>query len=205
MDHISIVMTTLSNSAILPLDTVGRKLSYFSATVFILIYTYEITSQYFEANRLSTIEKEKLTPLDKALKKIYFDDLCNDEIASSWYVRNYNFLFTLKLLMVVFFIITMQYLQSVQVILTFIVIVFSLVVMIVNSRRHRIFEKLRVKVFRIIQEGSFVAMVGLLVLFYIDQKTNFLKVPARATITIFFSLTIVLNVLLEIIILVNKL
>jgi len=110
MDQLPVAMITLSNGSINPLNTLDRKISYLSSLAFLSLCSYEFLRQYFEIKRLHTIKEENLTPLDKGLSDLYFDGMCEAEIASSWYVRNYNLLFTLRLVVVAFFIVTMQYL-----------------------------------------------------------------------------------------------
>jgi hypothetical protein len=107
MDQLPVTITTLSNSSIYPLDTIDRKISFITSIAFVSICSYEFMRQYFEIKRLHMIKEDDMTPLDKGLSDLYFDGLSEDEISSSWYVRNYNLLFTLRLVMVAFFIVTM--------------------------------------------------------------------------------------------------
>ena len=110
MDQLPVALITLSNGSIQPLNTLDRKLSYLTSIAFLSLCSYELLRQFFEIKRLHTIKEENLTPLDKGLSDLYFDGMCEEEIASSWYVRNYNLLFTLRIVVVAFFIVTMQYL-----------------------------------------------------------------------------------------------
>lgn len=110
MDHLPVVMITLNNATIYPLNTLDRKISFLSSIIFLSFIAYEFIRQYLEVQRLYKLNEEEMTPLDKGLSELYFDGLCEEELSESWYVRNYNLLFTLRLVVIVYFIVTMQYL-----------------------------------------------------------------------------------------------
>ena len=140
MDQLPVVIATLSQGSIYPLNTLDRKISYFASLIFLSLCTYELFRQYLQTKRLHRATEEKMTALDKGLSDFYFDGLCQEEISSSWYVRNYNLLFTLRLVVVAFFIVSMQYLQILQVFLSFLVMLLFLIASVINFRKLKVFE-----------------------------------------------------------------
>lgn len=205
MDQLPVTITTLSNSSIYPLDSLDRKISFITSIGFVSLASYEFLRQYFEMKRLQMIKEEDQTPLDKGLSDLYFDGLCNDEISSSWYVRNYNLLFTFRLVLVAFFIVTMQYLQILQVFLSFVAMLFFLILNAVNFRRHTIFEHRLTKFVRIIQDISFTLMMALICVLYFEQKKAVMNSTLKLIIVGSFLILVIINILLELVIMVKEL
>ena len=131
--------------------------------------------------------------------------MVEDEISTSWYVRNYNLLFTMRLVVITFFLLTMQYLQILQVFLSFLVMLTFLIFNVIKFRKYKFFEDRLTKVARVIQDISFTVMMAFVCILYFEQKSSTLNETLKLVIIGSFAILVIINILLEIGIMVKEL
>ena len=108
-------------------------------------------------------------------------------------------MFTVRFVTVSILVFNMQYLQALQVMTSQLVI---LVVFIFNLRaciKFKFFKNKKTKIYRLIQEGSFVLIMLCINIFYFDSEFGYIKDSGLKYFLVFLFATLVcMNVLMEI-------
>jgi hypothetical protein len=124
VDYIGLTYRNLVHVSSHKMNHPLKAISFIMALFFITCFTAEIIFSYIHANSLYLKVKSKLTPTEKDLKNLYYEGLDKNSIKTSWWVRNYNMIFTARFMLVCLFIYTFQYFQTMQVTLSAMVLAF---------------------------------------------------------------------------------
>ena len=137
--------------------------------------------------------------LNQNLSEIYFENLNPESIKKSWFVRNYNFLYLMRVYLLSILIFSLQYLQAVQVTASLVLMLVSSAMTIYYQLTVGIFNSTYISVFKIIQEVSMTCMVGMINAFCLDSFNDFLGADTRILLVLSFSVLLVVNILIEIV------
>jgi hypothetical protein len=127
-----------------------KAISFIMAIFFITCFTVEIIFSYIQVNSLYLKDKSKMSPLEKDLKEVYYEGLDKESIKESWWVRNYNLIFTARFMLVCLFIYTFQNLQILQVGMSCVVLAFIFVMTFLKSIKLKFFKSKFTKIVRVI-------------------------------------------------------
>lgn len=108
------------------------------------------------------------------------------------------------MLLVALFIITMQYLQILQVFLSFLATLLFLVLSTINNARYSVFESKFTKVFRFFQDLSFTILMAIMCLLYLDENWQIIPEWLRSGFAIAVVVLVISNILMEFMILVRE-
>ncbi len=130
---------------------------------------WETIYSFWIINRLYKIAETEQTIVEKTLSKIYFQSLDKQGLNESWWVRNFNLIFVLHIILMALLIFNLQYLQTLQVLSCLTVCIGIFVTNIVISRKTKMLNSKFEKIYRRLQECSFVLILTVMALFYFDS------------------------------------
>lgn len=84
-------------------------LSVILSMFLLLAFMMELAYTYYYTNKLYKEPPENLTKFEKQLSDIFYDGLEEDCIQNSWWVRNFNFIFVARYVMISLLISNLQY------------------------------------------------------------------------------------------------
>jgi hypothetical protein len=125
-------------------------MSFVLALFFITSFVIEVL---FGLNQVSTLylkDKAELTKIEKDLKEFYYEGLDEESIKMSWWVRNYNLIFTTRFMLVCLFIYTFQFLSILQVMMSVLLLCFCFLKTLANSFKLNFFKSKVKKYVRVI-------------------------------------------------------
>lgn len=85
-------------------------LSYLQAVFFLFSFTAELAFTFYHTNKLYKKNPEMTTKFEKQLADIFYEGLNEESVKESWWVRNFNLIFTGRFVMVALLIYNLQYL-----------------------------------------------------------------------------------------------
>ena len=198
-------------------------LSYILATVALISFQIELFYMLWKCNHpalLNLIREEKKakieaaknssnqaakekakdykTILNRNLSEIYFDGLDPESVEKSWFVRNFNFLYLMRLYLFSVLIFSMQYLPIVQVVASLVLLVAFTGVTLHYHSKMGLFGGSFVSVVRVIQEVSMCCMMGLINLFCLDSFYWLFSSNMKSIFVLIFTAFVVTNIAMEV-------
>lgn len=203
VDFSGTIMSSLGSFGYKTMD-VWMVFSVLIAIWLMVVFTQEFLRQYSLTEALYLRDKKTLTKMEKELRDMYLDGMDKTGVRESFFIRHYNLFFTLKFLVIILIIYSLQFLQAVQILGTLLLSLAWLVKSTIMFCKHKFFESKLVKYVRFSQEVGFTVVIiftGLLYLDFlsaVDLGKGFKKVIVIAAISI-----VILNVALEVVLLVK--
>ena len=198
--------------------------SYILATVALIGFLIELFYMLWKCNHpafLNQIEEEKKpkiepaknstnqaakekakdykTILNKNLAEIYFDGLDPESVKKSWFVRNFNFLYLIRLYLFSVLIFSMQDLPIVQVIASLVLLVVFTGLTLHYHSKMGVFEGCFVGGVRVFQEVSMCCMMGLINLFCLDSFYWLFESGMKSFLLLVFIALLVTNIAIEVV------
>jgi hypothetical protein len=132
------------------------------------------------------------------MRDILYEGIRFKYVAGSYFIRNYNFFFTLRFNVIIVLIFNLQYLQMVQILSSFL---FQLwfAVQTILLRKTAFFKRKYTHLTRIIQEVSMTLIIVIICMVFYDNNYKSINNSSKARITIFFLALVIVNILLEVI------
>lgn len=172
VDYAGLTLRTLAHSTSNPMNHILKMGSFILANFFLLCFVYEVIFGYIQTNSLYLRDKKRFAPIEKDLAGFYYDGLDRESLKSSWWVRNYNLIFTVRFMLVSVFIYAFQFLQILQVSLSLLLLLFICVCTLFMSFKLKFFKSKFTKIVRIFQEVSFTLILVFVGLFYMEKSYN---------------------------------
>ena len=177
-----------------PLETLSFLLACFTLTCF----TIELVYMYRLVNENNFINNKNLTPVQKNLREVYYEGIKEETIRTSWFARNYNFLYLIRFSVFTVVLINLQYLQILQVLLNLILIVSFSAATVYYHSQIGVFDDKCNAIIKIAEEFSLSALIIMTNVFCFDSFASFLTLNYKHFMVVSFTLILVLNVALEI-------
>jgi hypothetical protein len=199
---------TLRNLAHVNSNNINDRLKFMSFLISLFLlscFIMEIIFGYYQANSLYLISKGKKTPIESDLRRVYYEGLDRKSIKTSWWVRNYNLIFTTKFIIVSVFIYTLQYLQIVQVMFSLVLLTIIFIFTTIKSFKLKFFKSKFTKYIRVFQEFSFALILIFIGTFFMDKMNNStLKDKSKYNLVLTIIIVVVVNVLMELVVILKE-
>ena len=201
IDYLTISIRTLGHYPTNPktaLNTLGFVLAWVNTTTFVieLIYMQRLV------NNQKFIKGKELTPIEKNLREVFYDDINEKAIRTSWFARNYNFLYLLRFGAFSIVLVNLQFLQIFQIFFSFVIVFFFSAACCYYQYFVEIYDSKNTTIIRITQECSLSLMIIMSNVFCLDTFLHFLNIKLKHFMVVLFAILMILNVALEVLLIV---
>ena len=198
VDYLSVSFRTLGHHPTMVHHPRGDYPSFILAHFFVGCFTIELILMLKLCNSERFVNKEELSKTENSLWQVYFDGMEKSVLKTSWFARNYNFMFNVRFCALCWLIHNLQYLQIPQAVVSLLLFVVTAVLAFYYQFSEKIFDTTTTAVFRLVQEVSMAVMLLLVNIFCLDSFKRRLTSEFKAYSLVVFIILLVANIFLEI-------
>jgi hypothetical protein len=198
IDYTAIALRTLGHFSSHNTHYIWDYISYVLACFTLGCFSCELGSMYIRINCPNFYFNKVKGKKEEGLREVYFEGIAEEKLKSSWFARNYNFLYLMRFMVICVLIFNLQYLQIFQVFMSLVFMVIFCIITFRKVLKDDFFKSKFVKVFRLIQEVSMAVIVLLINIFCYDSFKSNLQNSQKVVLVLIFVGLLVLNILLEI-------
>ena len=191
-------------------DRVGIVCSFFLLMCFVV----ELLSIIHQMGHLSSLSVDKLEPkkgtrkgnsLEKQMALFYLESIDRDVAKKSWFARSFNALSLMRLFTMSLLLVTLQKLPVLQVVLTSALFISFSISTFYHQKHSKMFEYGWEGWLRLLQEVSIGLTFGMILVFFGNIHINLVNLEDSRTVSLFFTILIISNMLTETVIAAIKL